>query len=119
MSPLINRLTANYSKKSHFSLYTHIIQPIKILEELGIDVFADNRYESWVLQTTIARMDVNVREFEAFEDYIIAINPLYSFLNHSCTPNTKVTLLDRTGSSLLQLVAKRDIEADEELTISY
>jgi len=119
MTPLVNRLTVKFLKKGDFSLYTHVIQPSKILEGQGVDVFEDTRYESWVVQTILARMDVNTREVEAHEDCTMAINPLYSFLNHSCAPNTDVVDDEKTTSSQLIFISKREIQAGEELTISY
>ena len=64
-------------------------------------------------------MEVNVRHFVASDDYITAINSLYSFSNHSCVPNVDVIEDELTGSSRLVLKARCDIAPQEELTISY
>lgn len=34
-----------------WTLYAHVTGPIKIVQTLGVDVFADPRYDTWVLMT--------------------------------------------------------------------
>ncbi|KAI0944631.1 hypothetical protein AcW1_002297 [Taiwanofungus camphoratus] len=45
---------------------------------------------------------------------------LHSHMNHSCTPSVSVRHLDqRTALSRISVIAKKDIEPDEELLITY
>jgi SET domain-containing protein len=45
---------------------------------------------------------------------------LHSHINHSCAPNLSIRHLDqRTTLSRITVIARRDIEAGEELFISY
>ena len=45
-----------------------------------------------------------------------AVFPLLSLANHSCDPNCEVAFID---SNMVRLLAQREIEAGEELSISY
>ncbi|KAK5058799.1 hypothetical protein LTR84_011063 [Exophiala bonariae] len=117
-APLVVRLMSNYSKKTNFSLSSNIIEPIDILKALGVDIFSDTRYESWVVQTILARIEVNSRQCDPSGPHLVAINSLYCFFNHSCSPNVKVE--DHpSGSSELLVSATRDIKPYEELCITY
>lgn len=51
--PLIARLTPQYKSDMAIAwrLKDFITGPIAILQILGVDVFADLRYDTWVLQT--------------------------------------------------------------------
>lgn len=117
-APLIVRLTTNYNKKTNFSLSTNIIEPIEILKALGVDIFSNVRYDSWVVQTVLARIEVNSRQCDPSGPHLVAINSLYSFFNHSCSPNVKVED-DPSGSSELIVSTTRDINPYEELCITY
>jgi hypothetical protein len=52
--PLVARLVPQYNTDMiiAWSLKNFISGPIEIFQILGIDVFADPRYDTWVLQTT-------------------------------------------------------------------
>ncbi|KAL2059873.1 hypothetical protein VTL71DRAFT_10028 [Oculimacula yallundae] len=130
--PSIAALTANYttpdsgsyldSKRSpmphRWAMSIHIDIPQRILTELGIDIYTDTRYDTWVLQTIWWRMSNNM--FGGSEDSSSVSGPrpglypasginaaatpaseshfvgqLYSFLNHSCESN--VGLLEQSG----------------------
>lgn len=117
-APFINRLTANYHKKTHFSLYFDIIEPTRILKTFNVDIFADERYESWVVQTILARIAVNSRQSDLRGPQAVAINSFYSFFNHSCSPNVEAELHPSCPGQLF-LRSTRTIGANEELCISY
>lgn len=59
--PLIARLTPMYddSVERKWSLANNVIMPNKILQQLGIDIYADPRFDTWVLQTLWARSVTN------------------------------------------------------------
>ena len=59
--PLIARLTPLYDEglTRRWSLANNIIMPNKILKQLGVDTYADPRFDTWVLQTLWARIVTN------------------------------------------------------------
>ena len=61
--PLIARLTPLYDEYVYrrWSLSNNIVMPIKILQQLGVDTYADSRYDTWILQTLWARNITNVQ----------------------------------------------------------
>ena len=93
-----------------------IITPIKILQTLGIDVFADLRYDTWVLQTIWLRCKNNSWGNMDSAISVASISPLYSFVNHSCEPNVSWKF---NNSSTLDLVALKKIGKGEEIFTSY
>ena len=134
--PSIAALTPNYESEDdvgrRWSLASYIDVPQRILTTLGVDIFKDHRYETWVLQTIWARMMNNQRGAvaRAFNGSIVrrSVNPLYSFINHSCEPNAEARGIEETytpkdtpvvGSSALAIFATRDIKPGEEICISY
>lgn len=94
------------------------MRPIRVLQEFGVDVFKDSRYDTWVLRVIWTRMVNNRlggidtarhREWER-------IDSLYSFFNHSCEPNATA---DRTRSTTIMMGAEKDIKKGEEITVAY
>lgn len=61
--PLIARLTPLYDEHAprRWSLSNNIIMPIKILQQLGIDTYADSRFDTWVLQCVWLRIVTNAQ----------------------------------------------------------
>ncbi len=116
--PLVARLTSQYGgdHRDFFSLTETIIQPIKILQRLGVDVFADLRYDTWVVQTIWTRIANNKHANTIEGRLIFAVNPLFSFFNHSCEPNVEWEMQD--GSNL-RIRAKGSANKGEELFVSY
>jgi hypothetical protein len=49
----IARLVAQYELDANVAwlLRANVIVPLNILESFGIDIFADSRYDCWVLET--------------------------------------------------------------------
>ena len=62
--PLIARLTPIHDEHTcrRWSLSNNIIMPIKILQQLGIDTYADSRFDTWVLQCVWLRIITNAEE---------------------------------------------------------
>ena len=119
---LIAKMTAQYSQGSPplFTLRDNIIIPLKILEAMGVDMFARHDLDTWVLMTIQARIRTNIREQDDEEGYFVAINPIYIFFNHSCEPN--VDIEPNTGSTkrnTLTFMTNERVRKGGELLISY
>ncbi|KFZ16869.1 hypothetical protein V502_04861 [Pseudogymnoascus sp. VKM F-4520 (FW-2644)] len=116
---LLNRLTPTYKNDELiiFNFPDHIVTPIRVLGELGIDVFANAAYDTWVLHTIRCRLQNNKhgQTLDGFPG--TAVNPLYSMFNHSCAPNVDWEHGD--SNSTLRMFALRDVDEGEELFISY
>lgn len=134
--PSIAALTPNYESDDsifrRWSLASNVDLPQKILTTLGVDIFKDLRYDTWVLQTIWTRMINN--QNSTIEDTAYgpvgsrSVMPMYSFINHSCEPNAEIGDLAETypsetapvlKSSGIALFARRDIKAGEEIHVSY
>jgi hypothetical protein len=117
--PLVSQLTPQYEADHicSWSMVGNIIEPINILQKLGIDVFADLRYDTHVLQTMWWRINNNSRCYTKGSHPIFAVYPLYSFFNHSCSPS--VVDLGSTESCTVELFAIRNIRMGEEICTSY
>jgi len=57
--PTVTRLTPQYGVKRYVSLFDTIEEPIEMLLELGVDIFVDQRFDTWVLIMLKARIDNN------------------------------------------------------------
>ena len=95
----------------------HIVTPILVLRELGVDVFANPLYDTWVLHTIRCRLQNNKHGATLDEFVGSAVSPLYSMFNHSCNPNVDWRHDDH--NSTVTLFATRDIKEGEEMYISY
>jgi hypothetical protein len=60
--PLVSRWKGDYrdSVAFPFSFEMHIKQPISILENLGVNVFADNRFDTWIMLNILNRISSNM-----------------------------------------------------------
>ncbi|TGO52363.1 hypothetical protein BOTNAR_0327g00090 [Botryotinia narcissicola] len=118
---LISRLTPAYNPNNpqliELNFKDHIITPIRILRGLGINVFANSAYDTWVLHTIYCRLQNN-KHGQTFDDTCgTAVNPLYSMFNHSCDPN--IDWRHNDENSTVTMFAERDIRKGEEMFISY
>ncbi len=121
--PLLARLTPQYERKSvdRWSYEWNVDIPIRILRQLGIDIWDDHRFDTWVLQTVWARL-VNNRNVRLHHGRLVyGVNPLFSFFNHSCEPNAtwKPSTETSTGGTTVEITATRPIRKDEQIFISY
>jgi len=121
----VYRLTPKYtgSEIVPFNLLDDIVHPISMLQTLGIDVFADARFDTWVLITMRLRLNNNVvgitldASAQTDRDYIYGVYPLMAVLNHSCDPHVRY---NRTGpDATITLRAVRNIAKGEEIFTSY
>lgn len=120
-SQLLVRLTPAYGFKEPnliiFNFVDHIQAPIQILETLGVNIFTNPLYDTWVLHTIKCRLQNN-KHGQTLGDWPgTSISGLYSMLNHSCAPN--VDWRHDTASSEVTMFAIRDCVKGEELCISY
>ena len=115
----VGSLKADYQKQrwAMFKLHVNVVAPVKILQLLGVDVFRDMRFDSWAIQTLILRIENNMNENKEDQVMMGAINPLFSMFNHDCDPSA-VWHAYHQGNPL-SVVAERDIEKGEEITVSY
>jgi hypothetical protein len=120
-TPFVNQLTAMYDGNKHqpFDCKTNIVGTFKMLTCLGVDIFASHNFDTWVLQTLRARIGNNAREYSIDGHAHIAINPLYSFFNHSCEPNVKWEDDKSMHSSSIRMHTLRSVTKGEELLINY
>lgn len=119
-SSLLSRLKASYIG-DHVLVFdfSNIRDSFKILQALNIDVFADLRFDTWVLHTIQCRIANNKsgRTFENGYQYT-GVMPLYSFLNHDCEANCVHE--EEFGHSLMSfIIARRHIKKGEEIFTSY
>ena len=71
-----------------WTLRDHIVNPNLILEQLGVDIFEDLRFDTWVLHHVDFRLLGNQRNSRASgRRPLSAVNSLLPFFNHSCEPN--------------------------------
>jgi hypothetical protein len=145
-APIVARLTANYDSDVlfYFSYEHQIVNPTRLLQTLGIDVFANLSYDTWVLETIRHRLCNNRLGAQLpgrrgqTPHMLMALHPCYAMLNHSCEPNVAVAagrhgapaFRDGHGAAvenasgdgegaMITILAMRDIKAGEELFVSY
>ncbi|KAI0128449.1 hypothetical protein BJ170DRAFT_721102 [Xylariales sp. AK1849] len=119
LHPAVNYLSTNYNDNSKYawSYLMDIILPNRILQTLGVDIFADLRFDTWVLHTLHLRMTNNASGHQEGQYGWYHIHPLYTLFNHSCHPN--VAWDDEKDGSSIVMRMKCDVKKDEELLISY
>lgn len=120
-TPFVKQLTAMYDGKKHqpFDFKRNIIGTFEMLTCLGVDIFADHNFDTWVLQTLRIRIGNNAREYSVGGHAHVAINPLFSFFNHSCDPNVKWENDTVSHSSSIRMHTLRPVSEGEELFINY
>ncbi|TGO35468.1 hypothetical protein BHYA_0157g00200 [Botrytis hyacinthi] len=126
--PLQHPLVANLSNheaaaQDPWSLEIRVIRPLKILEMLGIDIFANQWYDTWVLETLWQIFRINsAGDYDAEDEYGCWVDGLYAMFNHSCEEprmlGTYIQDFDRAGSKF-QYCALREIKKGEEVCVSY
>lgn len=95
-----------------------------ILESLGVDIFSDFRFDTWVLLTISFRTQRNMHTHH-FTDtdnqprpHILCTLPRLSHLfNHSCTPN--ITRTNPKDGAWETYIARQRIKKGEELSVDY
>lgn len=120
-----------------FDVTTDASQPspdiVRVLQtHIGRGVFAVRRYPAGAVIGEITGRVVDDACYSS--DYTFDLDgeslqldpyPPFCYLNHCCDPNCEFDLLEETGiddqpiRKSLYVIALRDIEADEQLTIDY
>ncbi|EAS33760.3 MYND domain-containing protein [Coccidioides immitis RS] len=76
-----------------FSFQLNILQPMRILEEMGLDPFDSLRtYDTWVVNTLYAKFRGTASGRLSTWDggpEVCAVHPLWCLANHSCDPNVR------------------------------
>jgi hypothetical protein len=118
--PLIARLKplANKDHLDVFTLTESIISPIKILEQLGVDVFANRNFDTEVLHSVWTRLANNkAGSLDPRLGFVDEITPHLPLFNHSCNPN--VEWRRENGSTTVRFSAIKSVAKGEELFCSY
>ena len=118
--PLIARLQplADCGHLDVFTLRESVATPILILEQLGVNVFKDQRFDTTVVHSIWTRLANNkAGSFDPKLGFVDEITPFLPLFNHSCEPNVEYKKED--GTSTIRFFALRDIEEGEEIFDSY
>jgi hypothetical protein len=118
--PLIARLKplANKDHLDVFTLNESIVTPIRILEQLGVDVFANHNFDTEILHSIWTRLANNkAGSPDPRLGFVDEITPHIPLFNHSCEPN--VEWRRENGSTTIRFFAIKPIKKDEELFCSY
>ena len=118
--PLIARLKplANKDHLDVFTLNESIIIPIKILEQLGVDVFANRNFDTEVLHSIWTRLANNkAGSLDPRLGFVDEITPHLPLFNHSCAPN--VEWRRENGSTTVRFFAIKPVTMGDELFCSY
>jgi hypothetical protein len=107
----ISVLTAGYHGVEDFSMKQHVVEIFEILRP-RFHIYEET-FDFWVIMTVWNRIMTNCFGRKDYE----GIQPLFSFFNHSCDPNT---LWDLTyPPNRMQLSTLKTVFKDEELFVSY
>jgi hypothetical protein len=117
---LIARLQplANTNHLDVFTLTESVATPLKILQQLGVDVFTTPTFSTTVLHTLWTKLANNkAGSYDPQLGFVDEITPLLPLFNHSCEPNVEYKKED--GTTTIRFFALRDIEVGEEVFDSY
>ncbi|KAE8871442.1 hypothetical protein PTNB73_02901 [Pyrenophora teres f. teres] len=118
--PLIARLQP-LSNKHHLDVFTlteSVALPLKILEQLGVDIFANRNFDTGVLQSIWTRLANNkAGERDGRLGYVDEITPHLPLFNHSCEPN--VEWRRDEGSTTVRFFSRKRVGRGEELFCAY
>ena len=111
----IARSVPTYHEQSpqDFSLDRDIAVPNEALQQCGVDIYADERFDTWVLFTVAARLDNN----SWTNPSCAVLNPLFSLFNHSCDPN--VEWRSSRDHRTIKMTTARDVAMGEQLFVEY
>lgn len=88
---------------------------------IGIDIFADHRFDTWVLRTIRLRLNNNIAGLTlnaaSNKDYVHDLYPLMAVLNHSYNPHGRYNR--EAADATIVLTVVRDIVEGEEILTSY
>lgn len=126
-----------------FGWAANIVIPFDILENLGVNIYRDLGFDTWIIQAVLRKLLVNAvpwidepthgRNLDLFPEFL-HIFPAFAQLRHDCraAENAKwyyypaaedeaaaAAAGDVAPRNQLMVVAKRDIKAGEEIRIRY
>lgn len=113
--PEIARIVPTYheQKPRMFRLDSDVAVPNEALQQFGIDIYTDERFDTWVLFTVAARLDNN-----GWTSPTCAVfNPLFSLFNHSCEPN--VDWRSSKDHRTIKMTTTKDVAKSEQLFVEY
>ena len=115
--PCVAALLPGYDKPVErcFTLFENVVAPVKILQILGVDIFAESRFDSWVLQTLFLRILNNRCAASQDGPQRSAIYPMYCLFNHNCDP----TAIHDDRSGAMTIHARRNIPKGAEISLTY
>ena len=119
--PIVAQLCVPYSPFNYipFNYQKSIVRPITMIESLGVDIFADLDYDTWILLTIQHRLRNNRIALTGLSGRPChLLSQLYAFFNHSCDPNV-TSETDSEGGTTLVMKATRSIRSGDELFVSY
>ena len=104
----------------------NVVQPLAVLQQPGVEIFLDSRYETWVLYSVWNRIVANRTGSTARDGRCVgSVNPLFSFLNQSCEPNASWRQVERKDvapsyeGSTVVVESRKPIQKDEEICVDY
>lgn len=117
----VNTLDAGLGKNavSSFTFYENVVAPTKILQSLGVDIFTDVRFDTWVLQMLFLRLENNKQGSQTGKQTWCGLNPLFTMFNHDCDPAATWYSSNETGGGTLEVSAVRDIKKGDQIFVSY
>ena len=87
-------------------------------ETLGVDVFTNLKFDSWVPQTLLARVQCNIVGKETLDNRKYStVDPLLSTFNHNCLPSATPQFIGESTETMVKAV--RNIKEGEEICLSY
>ena len=104
---------------SSFTLYENVVAPSHILRSLGVDIFADMRFDPWILQMLFLRLENNKHGNQIGQQTWCELNPLFTMFNHDCDPAATWHPLNNIGGGALEVRAIRDIKKGDQIFVSY
>lgn len=119
---LLRHINLDFAKgeKMFFSFERDLKEPMLYLEKLGIDIYANEDFDAWVIMTIWAKLLKSMWAYPD-DDYPkvqwVGIGSIYTFFNHSCDPN--VICRKRKNSAIIDLTTLKAVKEGEELCISY
>lgn len=118
LTPVIASLKPNYfGPVSPWNFQENILYPNLILQQLGLDIFANLEYDTWILKTISDRIENNATNAIIDSHYVSSLNPHHCMFNHSCHANVDWKFVE--GSSSIEVRANRAIVTGEEMFDSY
>ncbi len=113
--PLCARLTPTYSESlpANFNYNLDMVIPNAALGQIGIDIFANPNFDTWVLLTMQARVSNNC----CSDPMSCSVYPLFSLFNHSCEANLRWHVKDDHRTIVVRTL--RHIKKGEQLFVDY